>query len=79
MRRVVLSPLGVKLFILLHCGGRFEIDDFARTEGGLGGKPALVEVGVAEGRIFILVELSVEISKDLPGISKEDRLGRLGR
>lgn len=45
---------------------------------GLGGKPALVELGVFIGGIFIRVEVGVVFSIDRAGISRDVRLGRLG-
>lgn len=79
MRRIVLSLSGFEFFALkLRCGSRFLIDDFVLEEVGLGGSPALVEPGVsaAEG-IFIRVEVGNGVSKDLAGICKEGRFGRL--
>ena len=83
MRRIVLSPSGIDEFFVfrLRCGSRFLMDDFVRVELGLGGKPggpALDVLGLGEV-IFILVELGGNaFSKDLAGICKEERLGRLG-
>jgi len=83
MRRIVLSPSGIDGFFVfkLLCGSRFLVDDFVLVEVGLGGKPAgpaLVVLGLGED-IFIFVELSGNaFSKDLAGICKEERFGRLG-
>lgn len=50
------------------------IDDFGLAELGLGGNPALVELGLAD--ILILVEVGAWLSNVLSGICKE-RFGLL--
>jgi len=47
----------------------FLIDDFVLVELGLGGKPALVELGLEE--ILILVKVGILVSKVLAGICNE--------
>jgi hypothetical protein len=47
----------------------FLIDDFGLAELGLGGNPALAELGLAD--ILILVEVGIWLSSVLSGICKE--------
>lgn len=67
MRRIVLSPSKIDGFFVfrLFCGSRFLMDDFDLEELGRGGKPA------DPAR----AELGNAFSKDLAGISKEERFG----
>lgn len=59
----------------LFCEIMFLTDDLCLAELGLGGNPALVEPGL---RMSILVKSDNAASKDLSGISKDERFGRLG-
>lgn len=75
--RTVFSPSSDKFLALkLLWGSRFFID-LNFTEGGLGGNPALVEVGLVAEEISILVKAGDVFSRDLTGICKDDRFGRL--
>ena len=56
----------------------FFMDDFKPAEQGLGGSPPVVVVGLETEVISVLV-LEGRPSKDLAGISRKDRFGRLGR
>lgn len=77
MRRTVFSHSGGRFFVLkLRC--RFLIDGLPFAELGLGGKLALVELGLVIGGILILVELGHGFSMVLDGICSDDRFGRLG-
>lgn len=53
------------------------MDDLNLAEGGLGGNPALVEVGLGAEEISILAKADDVFSRDLTGICKDDRFGRL--
>lgn len=53
----------------------FITDDLSFAELGLGGNPALVELGLG---MSILVKSDNAASNDLSGISKDGRFGRLG-
>ena len=77
MIRTVFSPSSDKFLTLkLLWGSRFLMDDFNFAEGGLGGNPALVDVGLDIEEISILVKAD-EFSRDLTGICKDDKFGRL--
>lgn len=78
MIRTVFSPSSDKFFALkLLWGSRFLMDDLNLAEGGLGGNPALVEVGLGAEEISILAKAEDVFSRDLTGICKDDRFGRL--
>ncbi|KAL0908902.1 hypothetical protein M5K25_023414 [Dendrobium thyrsiflorum] len=78
--KFVLSPSGVEFLVLkLHWGRIFLTVGFTLDDEGLGGRPGFVEGGVAEEGKFILAELICEFSRDLAGICREGRLGRLER
>lgn len=53
------------------------MDDLTLAEFGLGGSPALVEAGLGTEELSVLVKAEREFSRDLAGICKEERLGRL--
>lgn len=73
--RTVFSPSWVTFFVLvLFCGIRFFIDDMNLAEWGLGGNPDRAELGLGTS---ILVKLDNAFSKDLVGICREERFGRL--
>lgn len=59
----------------LLCGSIFLTDDLNLAEFGLGGNPALVELGL-EG-ISIRIKEDTALSSDLLGIWREDRFGLL--
>lgn len=73
--RTVFSPSRVTFFALvLFCGIRFFIDDMNLAEWGLGGNPDLEELGLGTS---ILAKLDNTFSKDLVGICRDERFGRL--
>lgn len=73
--RTVFSPSWEKFFTrVLFWGSKFLIDEINLAECGLGGKPALAELGLG---ISILAKLEKEFSKVLSGTWREDRAGRL--
>jgi hypothetical protein len=75
-RRITRSPSGAELLALkLWWGTMFLIDDFVLVKLRLGGRPALVELGLTG--MLILVEVGTLLSNVLAGICKE-RLGLRG-
>jgi hypothetical protein len=69
-RRFVRSPSCAEFLSLKLCWGMvFVIDDFGLAELGLGGSPALVELGLAD--MLILVEVGTWLSNVLSGICRE--------
>lgn len=61
---------------MLLWGNRLFMDDLTLAEFGLGGSPAL-EAGLGKGGISTFVKVDKVFSKDLAGICKDDKFGRL--
>lgn len=54
------------------------MDDLNLAELGLGGSPTLLEQGLDAEGISILTKVEMALSRDLSGICRDDRFGRLG-